>query len=105
MSFRRSTLILVIAGMIITLAIAASGQSQDRRIAKRVMEGSWKVTVTPGPSPIPLPPSVEAIVTFTEGEGPIEYDNLAVPGSLASTGQGAWDATYSREFNITVLIP
>jgi hypothetical protein len=101
MKFIRSTSILVIAGMIIALTIAASGQSPERRIAKRVMEGSWKVTVTPGPSPVPLPPSIESIATYTEGGGLIETDNLAVPGSFATTGQGAWEATASREFNIT----
>lgn len=99
MNFSRSISILVTAGLIITLA--APSQAQDRPAAKKVMEGSWRVTVTPGPSPIPLPPSVEGIVTYIPGGGLIESDNLAVPGSVAGTGQGAWEAKGPREFNIT----
>ncbi len=100
MQIRRSILALVIAALVIALNVAADGQSQERRIAKREMEGSWKVTVTPGQSPIPLPPSIESIVTYIPGGGLTETDNLAVPGSIAGTGIGVWEATGSREFSI-----
>lgn len=102
MNFRKRILTVVTAGLIVALAVAAPGQSQDKKAAKKVMEGSWRVTVTPGPSPVPLPPSAEAIVTYIPGGGLIESDNLAVPGSLAGTGQGTWEATGPREFNITL---
>lgn len=101
MNFRKSILIVVIAGMIITLALAASGQTQDRRIGKRVMEGTWKVTVTPGQSPIPLPPSIEGLVTYVPGGGLTESDTLGSPDFIASQGLGAWESTDARQFKIT----
>jgi hypothetical protein len=97
---RKSILALVVAGLLVALTVAADGQSQERRIAKREMEGSWRVIVTPGQSPIPLPPSIESIVTYIPGGGLTEIDNLAVPGSIASSGIGVWEATGAREFDI-----
>lgn len=101
MNFRKSILFVAIAGMIITLALAASGQSQDRRIGKKVMEGTWKVTVTPGQSPLPLPPTIESLVTYVPGGGLIESDNLGSPDFIVSPGLGAWESTDARQFNIT----
>jgi len=79
MNFRKSISVVIIAGMIIALALAASGQTQDRRIGKRAMEGTWRVIVTPGPAPIPLPPSIESLVTYVPGGGFTESDNLGSP--------------------------
>jgi hypothetical protein len=101
MKVRRGIVALVVAALLVALTVAADGQSQERRIAKREMEGSWRVTVTPGQSPIPLPPSIESIVTYNSGGGLAEIDNLAVPGSFAGAGLGVREANGSREFNIS----
>jgi hypothetical protein len=64
------------------------------------MEGSWQVVVTPGSSPVPLPPTFESIVTYIPGGGLVESDNLAVPGSIAGAGQGAWAYVGGGQFGL-----
>jgi hypothetical protein len=102
MNVKRSMSSLVIAAVLaVAGAIVAGGQADDRRISKKVMEGSWRVTVTPMPSPAPLPPSFEAIITYVPGGGLTESDNLGVPGQVAGAGQGAWELVEPRQFHIT----
>ena len=85
----------------LTTAAAAARPDERGRAPRKTMEGSWKVIVTPGQSPVPLPPTFESIVTYVPGGGLVESDNLAVPGSIASTGQGAWEFTGDRQFSFT----
>jgi hypothetical protein len=95
----------IILIFIIALIMTTAAQAQERiNQSPDKMEGSWKVIVVPGQSPIPLPPFVEAIVTYIPGGGLIESDNLAVPNSIAGTGQGTWEAVnsrLSRQFDLT----
>ena len=95
----------IILIFIIALIMTTAAKPQERiNQSPDKMEGSWKVIVVPGQSPIPLPPFVEAIVTYIPGGGLIESDNLAVPNSIAGTGQGIWEPVNtlnSRQFNLT----
>jgi hypothetical protein len=101
MKFRKNVLALVIS--VIALNAAAFGQSVDSNSSRRSIEGTWKVTVTPGPAPVPLPPSIESFVTYIPGGGLTEIDNLAVPGSTATTGVGAWEHTRGREYKFSFV--
>ena len=104
MKNRKIILIFVIA-LTMTAALTTAAQSPERiNLSLGQMEGSWKVIVVPGQSPVPLPPFVEAIVTYVPGGGLIESDNLAVPNSIAGTGQGIWEPAShlkSRQFKLT----
>ena len=85
--------------MTVAMVAGVQGQDCDSSSSKK-MEGSWKVIVTPGQSPIPLPPSFESIVTYVPGGGLIESDTLVQPNSIASSGQGAWEALGNRQFSL-----
>lgn len=98
--FKRGLLALVIAGILGVLYLPADGQSLADASAKKTLEGSWRVTITPGPAPFPLPPTIEGLVTYVPGGGLVETDNLAAPGSLAAAGLGIWKATGGREYKI-----
>lgn len=91
-----------ILGFVIALLMTLTITSADA-IAQiqspRNMEGSWKVIITPGQAPIPLPPAIESVVTFVPGGGLIESDNLAVPNTIAGSGQGAWEYVERRRFS------
>ena len=102
MKSRKSLSGLIVVSLLIALATVVGGQTREGGASpKKTMEGSWKVTVTPGQSPIPLPPTFESIVTYVPGGGLVESDKLAVPGSIAGTGQGAWEFAGARQFRLT----
>ena len=102
MKSRKSLSGVIITCLLVALTTAATARPEERsRAPRKTMEGSWKVTVTPGQSPVPLPPTFESIVTYIPGGGLVESDNLAVPGSIAGTGQGAWEYAGERQFSLT----
>jgi hypothetical protein len=115
MKNRKSLSGVIVTCLIVALTTAAAAQSDERSQTQRTaaqseersqsprktMEGSWRVICTPGQSPIPLPPTFESIVTYIPGGGLVESDNLAVPGSIAGTGQGAWESRGARQFSFT----
>ena len=68
MKSRKSLSGLIVISLLIALATVAGGQTRGGGASpKKTIEGSWKVTVTPGPSPIPFPPAFESIVTYVPG--------------------------------------
>jgi hypothetical protein len=91
----------IAACLLIALAAAVARTQGKSQSPAKTMEGTWKVTVTPGPAPVPRPPTFEALVTYVPGGGLVESDNLGVPGSIAGTGQGAWAHAGARQFRIT----
>ena len=100
MKSRKSLAGLVVACLVVALSATVARSQEAGQSPKKALEGSWKDTVTPGPAPIPLPPTFEAIVTYVPGGGLVESDNLAVPGSIAGTGQGAWEHAGARQFRL-----
>ena len=94
MKNKKSILIFVITLLMTTLT--AKAQLQGNSPLPNKMEGTWKVIVVPQQFPVPLPSTIESLVTYVPGGGLIESDNLGVPNSIASTGQGAWELLNDR---------
>ena len=64
MNTRRKFSALVMAVLLSTFGLAIEGQSQEGHPMKRGLEGSWRVTVTPGPNRPPgVPETLHALAT------------------------------------------
>ena len=98
----RKRLGIIITCLMIAFTTAQVAHPQERSQApQRTMAGSWKVIITPGLAPLPLPATIESIVTYIPGGGLVESDNLAIPGSIAGSGQGAWEFIGAQQFRLT----
>lgn len=92
----KKNILMLVTILLMTTALTVKAQLKETSPMPNEMEGSWKVIVVPQQFPIPLPPSIEGIVTYVPGGGLIESDNLGVPNIIASTGQGVWEPLSNR---------
>ena len=92
MHTRRKFIAAVMAVVMLKFGLTTKGQSQDGHPTKRALEGSWRVTVTPGRtahpvSPKPLkrsPPMTRAAATLSQTTMSLRAD--MVRGSLPDRG-------------------
>ena len=97
MNNRRKICALVMAVLVSTLGLAIEGQSQGGRPIKTALEGTWRVTATPGPNRPPgVPETIEAFATYGASGGYIFTDN-----DDPSSGHGSWEFAGHRRFNAT----
>lgn len=81
------------AVLIAALFIAVNAQNGQH--GGNDLQGSWKVRLT---SAQPGPPPFDAMMTFSDGGGLIESNNL-FPAAGASPGHGTWQYNGRREFS------
>jgi len=80
-----------------TLGLAIEGQSQDPGPMKKALEGSWRVTVRPGPNRPPfVPETIEALATYGASGGYVLTDSIE-----PASGHGSWEFTGHGRFNAT----
>jgi hypothetical protein len=83
---------------LLSSSLTAMGQSGAGGPVKNGLEGSWRVTGTPGPNRPPfVPETVEALATYDAGGGFVSTDNLAL-----ITAHGSWQYAGDGKFNTTV---
>jgi len=88
----------VMTVVLLSLSLTAMGESRAGGQVSRALEGSWRVTGTPGPNRPPfVPETVEALATYDAGGGFVSTDRLAL-----ITAHGSWEYAGHRKFNTTV---
>lgn len=84
---------------VLIAAFLIAVNAQNGQSGSNALLGSWKVRVT---SFQPGPPPFDEMITFAEGGGLIESNNL-FPAAAASPGHGAWQHEGRREFSFTFI--
>lgn len=98
MNNQRKYTALVMAVLLSTLGLVIAGQSQEPGPMKRALEGSWRVTGTPGPNRPPfVPATIEGLATNTAGGGLVFTDNVE-----PTSGHGSWEFVGHGRFNATM---
>lgn len=90
-------LLCLVAGLFGAYTLAAN--AQNSRGGSDALLGSWTIRVTPDQ---PGPPPFDEMMTFAEGGGVVESNNL-FPAAGASPGHGSWDSEGRRTFTFTFV--
>jgi hypothetical protein len=96
MKIKKIMLLCLVAGFFGANLFAANAQNSR---GSKTLLGSWTVRVTPDQ---PGPPPFDEMMTFAEGGGVVESNNL-FPAAGASPGHGSWDFEGRKTFTFTFI--
>lgn len=95
MNIKKIMFTCLVAGLLATFFTTANAQNG--------LPGSWKVRITPAQ---PGPPPFDELITFCDGGGMVESNNLfpnAFLNQNASPGHGSWRHERGNKFSFTFI--